>query len=478
MSGPNDPFAVRCFFREFADMQSRYDHISAQLRRVNLPYTVPFSYLRDGITVKGANYPVLKMDWVGGLQLDQYIRVNLSDQRALAALASSWKEMAIRLSRAGIAHGDLQHGNVLCLDGQLRLVDYDGMFVPALSSRESHELGHPNYQHPTRTSRDFGPWLDHFSEWLIYVSILALSVEPALWDELRAGDERLLFAHSDLVNPSTSGAFKRLTTHSDMRVRSSAAHLLRSLSARPSSIPPLSDTNLGTTTRTRSKSGRKHRIVAEPSVPDWIVPHLVPAPPLSLVDPGAPPRALVAAMAGVMALDLLPVTQSWLSITTRWDVAGVAAGGSILTVVGSYLRGGDVRDGLRLRYQIALCELRVRLYDQLLRRRLEARDRLTVQAGRIQLGVDIAVERVRTRHNGRRDYVQSQLRAHLDRVKNLELSAQQAKSQALDEAFRNFQTRSRTVALRRLHILPANIDGLDLPWKIRLWMSGIEPRQT
>ncbi|QLQ08322.1 MAG: hypothetical protein HZY76_21580 [Anaerolineae bacterium] len=56
------------------------------------------------------------------------------------------------LQTHGIAHGDLQHGNVLVAADELRLIDYDGMYVPPLSGRESHEIGHRNYQHPCAVS--------------------------------------------------------------------------------------------------------------------------------------------------------------------------------------------------------------------------------------------------------------------------------------------------------------------------------------
>jgi thiamine kinase-like enzyme len=41
-------------------------------------------------------------------------------------------EIGRALNRAGVAHGDLQHGNILVANGKPKLIDYDGMYVPAL----------------------------------------------------------------------------------------------------------------------------------------------------------------------------------------------------------------------------------------------------------------------------------------------------------------------------------------------------------
>jgi len=77
-----------------------------------------------------------------------YVERNLGNSTLLFALASRWLEMIKVLNKFSIAHGDLQHGNVLVVNGDLKLVDYDGMFVPTLAGKISSEIGHRNYQHP------------------------------------------------------------------------------------------------------------------------------------------------------------------------------------------------------------------------------------------------------------------------------------------------------------------------------------------
>src|SRR5574341_1249786 len=171
-------WAVRCFLRDFQDQQERYTAISDHLTRVKLPYTVDFTFLPQGIRVRGQWYPILKMKWVEGERLDHYIERHLRSPSVLLGLAAHWIQMVKALQQASIAHGDLQHGNVLVVQGNLKLIDYDGMFVPRLNGQVSHEVGHRNYQHPLRTASDFGPHLDNFSAWVVYMSLIALSVDP------------------------------------------------------------------------------------------------------------------------------------------------------------------------------------------------------------------------------------------------------------------------------------------------------------
>ncbi len=232
---PGCDWAVRCFFRAPDDLAARYAAIGNTLSHVHLPYTVDFSYLERGILVHGVWYPILKMGWVRGEMLGVWIQRHLNDGKQLRAMARRWRRMTETLEGHGIAHGDLQHGNVVVVGDALRLVDYDGVFVPSLSGRESHELGHPNYQHPGRSQRHFGQALDRFSSWLIYGSLLALAEAPELWD----GDECLILRGRDLQDPTRSAIFTRLRSHPAPAPRAFAVQIERLLALDPDQIPPL-----------------------------------------------------------------------------------------------------------------------------------------------------------------------------------------------------------------------------------------------
>ena len=231
--------AVRCFLRDFGDHQDRYAAISAHLAAARLPYMTNFTYLANGIRVNGRWYPVLKMDWLEGESLQTYIERNLQRPDALRSLAEQWVQMAKLLRSASIGHGDLQHGNVIVAGGQLRLIDYDGMYVPALAGRTSHEIGHRNYQHPQRSERDFGPNIDHFSTWVVYTSLVALSVQPQLWRDYAGGDECLIFRREDFERPASSPLLRSLENAADPRLADLADIFHSVVLLPPDRVPPI-----------------------------------------------------------------------------------------------------------------------------------------------------------------------------------------------------------------------------------------------
>jgi len=236
-----EPFAVKCFRREDPEYSRRYPVFATHLTQHPLPYFVSFRYMSDGIRVGPNKYPILRMRWIEGESLISFIEKNLSHPQAISNLAGSWLRLLDDLHNANIAHGDLQHGNVLVVSGQLKLVDYDGMYVPALEGSRPLERGHLNYQHPERTDFDFGPYLDNFSAWLIYVSLLAVSVRPKLWQQLRSGDECLLFRKQDLVAPDQSEVFRLLRMIPDERIRSITERIEEYLWLPVSRIPAVTD---------------------------------------------------------------------------------------------------------------------------------------------------------------------------------------------------------------------------------------------
>lgn len=235
-------FAVRCFLQQTTTQHERYQRISKFVMTDDLPYTVDFNYLVNGIRVQGKWYPVLKMDWVDGLTLDAFVRRHLHDKTKIAHLADQFVKMTKDLQDAGIAHGDLQHGNILVTkQGELRLVDYDGMFVPDLSGMASPEIGHRNYQHPERDGTHFNERIDNFSAWSIATSLRAISLDPELAVGLQGCDECLLFRQADYRYPLGSRAFYTLEHHNDKSINALSKTLRTVLSMAPDEIPFLSE---------------------------------------------------------------------------------------------------------------------------------------------------------------------------------------------------------------------------------------------
>ena len=91
--------------RESLGLRERYLKISGWLRRANLPFTVDFRYLKQGIRVGGNWYPILKMRWVEGLTLNQFVAQHLDKPAMLEALSQLWAKMgkSLRAGRSAIA---------------------------------------------------------------------------------------------------------------------------------------------------------------------------------------------------------------------------------------------------------------------------------------------------------------------------------------------------------------------------------------
>ena len=226
-------WAVKCFKRPTAGLQERYAKISDCLQEKRLPFMVDFEYLDKGIRIANHWYPILKMQWVEGQTLGEYIQSNLSKPEMLDQLLLLWVKLATWLDRADIAHADLQHGNVMLVpvgdDGtvSLKLVDYDGMWVPALAGSQATELGHPNFQHPQRArDRIYKYEVDRFSHLVICTAIRSLRVGGrSLWSDFD-NEDNLLFTAKDFEVPSESRLMKELWTLTDRRVHTLLGNLI------------------------------------------------------------------------------------------------------------------------------------------------------------------------------------------------------------------------------------------------------------
>ena len=226
-------WAVKCFLRNIPNLSQRYAWISQHLMySPRLPYFVTFEYQQGGILVRGKSFPLVKMEWVKGCQLNTFIEQNLSRPRVLAKLEKRWRRLVPDLRSVRIAHGDLQHGNILVRpNGDLRLIDYDGMWVPTLGGQESNETGHPDYQNPGRTRKDFHAGIDEFSDAVIHIAICALRREPSLWEKYNNGDN-LLFRREDFLNPRSSSLIADLRALGDHEITEKLEFVIEACTSR------------------------------------------------------------------------------------------------------------------------------------------------------------------------------------------------------------------------------------------------------
>src|SRR5919198_4871911 len=202
-------WAIRCFLRPISDHAERYEAISKHLRKVRLPYDVDFQFLKEGIRIRSSWFPIVKMQWADGDLLHSHIEKHLRYPTSLAALREKWVTLVRDLEAAQVAHGDLQHGNILVRGGSIQLVDYDGMWVPALKGRNATETGHRAYQHPERSEQDYGQEIDRFSALVIYLSLAALERDATLWERFHTGDN-LIFVREDFLQVGRSAIWQHL----------------------------------------------------------------------------------------------------------------------------------------------------------------------------------------------------------------------------------------------------------------------------
>ena len=201
-------YALKCFTEEQEGRAEAYRQIADELEFVDSSYITSVKYLDKEIFVDSNceedEFPVLLMDWIDGETMETYIAENYQDNYAMAMLCYRFCKMAAWLRFQPFAHGDIKPDNIMVRpDGNLTLVDYDGMFVPAMKGQKSPTIGTKDFSHPLRTVDDFDETIDDFALASIALSLKAISLKPSLLDEYGAAD-RLLFSAEDYRDLSKS----------------------------------------------------------------------------------------------------------------------------------------------------------------------------------------------------------------------------------------------------------------------------------
>ena len=198
-------YAVKCFLKEQEGRDIAYQQITDELEYVSSNYLCSIKYFQkelfvDSTVSSDTEFPVLLMDWAEGVTLDKYVHQHISDKYALQLITYQFGNMAAWLMTQPFAHGDLKPDNILVTeDGALVLVDYDGMFVPAMQGQKARELGSPDYRHPLRTEDCFNEHIDDFPLALIGMSLKAIALDTSLLQN-NARSDSLLLSESDFHN--------------------------------------------------------------------------------------------------------------------------------------------------------------------------------------------------------------------------------------------------------------------------------------
>lgn len=208
-------YALKCFTEEQSGRAEAYRLIAEELSAVDSPYITAVQYYDKELFVDSScadetEFPVLLMDWVEGITMEQYIHENHQDTTKMQWLCYRFCRMAAWLRSQALAHGDIKPDNVIVRpDGSLTLVDYDGMFVPAMKGQQSPTLGTRDFSHPERTVEDFDETIDDFALATTALSLKAIALDAAFYTHC-GGTDRLLFSADDYRDLSQSQIWAKL----------------------------------------------------------------------------------------------------------------------------------------------------------------------------------------------------------------------------------------------------------------------------
>lgn len=225
-------YALRCFLSSEENLHLRYKALTAHLNNLqSYGYFTNCRYYEEEIQIDKKYYPVVLMDWVDGLHINDYITKNIDNKSLLAQLQEKLIKLSDALRASHITHGDLQSGNILITqNNDIKLIDYDATYIPAMAQK-SYERGHPDFQHPKRSPKDIREQIDWFSIWVMLTAIEAVKMDTKLWNKVYAGgyntQDNFLFKADDYAKNEQSDIFRVLLEKNNKALNFYVSNLLK-----------------------------------------------------------------------------------------------------------------------------------------------------------------------------------------------------------------------------------------------------------
>jgi predicted Ser/Thr protein kinase len=222
-------YAIRFFLNDDPDLFQRYQQIQGYLENKILSWKVPFEFLGEGYN------PMLKMEWINSLSLTEYLDLIISDPLRISQLQSKLVSLHHNLEKNGIGHGNLNMKHIRLVKQEqeydIKLIDYDSMFIPSFKEKDSFTSGTPGFQHPMRLASDFSETIDRFSFWVLLTALEAFKTDAFLWQNSKQSgfnkQEQIFFTYRDLGFPKQSNAFQLFKRYQSNALKFYAGKLLQ-----------------------------------------------------------------------------------------------------------------------------------------------------------------------------------------------------------------------------------------------------------
>ena len=175
-------YAIKCYTDVKYDIYNRLEIVKTKLDLVESPYLVKFDIVYNEININVNDlvdeevvyFPVVIMDWVDGVTLDNYIPEPEKAKDDFRKLINNYKTMSSWLLEQRFCHGDISPKNiVITKDNNILLIDYDNMVfsdeeIPVSTNKMKDE----NFCNPCQESSKSEINIDNFSLVSIMISLI------------------------------------------------------------------------------------------------------------------------------------------------------------------------------------------------------------------------------------------------------------------------------------------------------------------